>query len=102
VKSPADVAVPFGPVTAIDPDFAPLGTNAWIAEALGALVAALTPLNVTDVMRARLLPEMVTTDPGLPELGAKPLIDGGPRGRTAVGAPDVGAVGFGSFLFGFG
>jgi hypothetical protein len=77
VKLLAEVAFPFGVVTAIFPVLVPLATTAviWVALFTVKLAAGLE-LNVTDVAPVRLVPVITTDAPAVPLVGLKLLIAG--------------------------
>ena len=64
------------------PVVAPLGTIAEMLVELHALVAALTPLNITVPLVPRFVPEIVTAVPAFPEPGLMLLITGAGCGTT--------------------
>lgn len=76
VKLPDDVALPYDVVTEIAPLNVPLGT-VTVSEVSDAPVttAGVSPI-LTAVYALKLVPVMVTTVPGAPEFGEKPLIVG--------------------------
>ncbi len=84
VKSAVLVAVPPRVVTAILPVVAPVGTMAVISVADTMLTAtAGVPLNVTEVVLIRFVPEIVTSVPMGPELGLN-MVMSGPSLMTSI------------------
>src|SRR6476661_1386504 len=74
------LAVPEALVTVMGPVVAPAGTEtvAWVPPEFTAKPLAAVPLKLTLVRPLRLVPEMVTRVPGVPLVGLKPLMAGGP------------------------
>src|SRR5437870_3690947 len=73
---PGLIAVPFTVLTVIIPDVAPGGTKTEFELSEFVRKAALTPLNLTEVVSVELKPLSVTTAPDCPNLGEKSLIAG--------------------------
>ncbi len=75
-KSVGLVPVPVGPVTAILPVVAPVGTVAviWVAESTTKLAG--TPLKVTAVAPVKLVPVITTLEPGSPLAGENAVTPG--------------------------
>ena len=79
VKLLALVVVPPSVATVMDPVVAPAGTVARIVVAESTVKVALTPLNVTGVAPAKLVPLTATVVPTGPLAGVKLVIAGGVR-----------------------
>ena len=78
VKLLALLPEPCAEVAAMRPVVAPAGTVAVAEVPLPPKVMAAVPLKLTPVRLLRLVPVRVTTVPGVPLVGAKPVIVGGP------------------------
>src|SRR5690348_11826248 len=83
VKLPALVPVPPGPVTAIGPVVAPLGTVAVICVAEFTVNVADVPLNFTAVAPVKFVPAIVTDVPTVPLVGLNDVTVG-PAGNVTV------------------
>jgi hypothetical protein len=91
------VPVPFGLVTEIGPELAPLGTVARIEKSELTVNVAAFPANVTEVAPVRLSPAIPTSVPGPPLEGENASIHGAvepqaPWNTTALTVRAVGVV----------
>lgn len=78
VNGVAEVAVPPGVVTLIEPVVAPVGTVVLMWESSVNVKAAVAPLNVTAETPVKWVPLIVTPVPSVPAVGLKlPIVGGG-------------------------